>query len=147
MLTIVRPDKPQVNAQFDILREDGDTKEGLLYFNSVWGVYTVCRLLIKKTPDKTVAMTTEMPDNPGLPVTRVSEWIASYIKNSLLKNTDPERIVWIESYHVKYIPGLKGRESFFLVTYHHEKKRREYRYSNPSWRSLSKEEVRRLLEG
>jgi hypothetical protein len=70
-----------------------------------------------------------------------------YIKNFLLKNTEPEKIVWIESYHVKYIPRLKGGESFFQVTYHHEKRGREYRYSNPSWRPVSKEEVRRLLEG
>lgn len=147
MLTIVRPDRPSADAQFDILREDGDTKEGLLYFNSVWGVHTICRLLIRTTPDKTVVMTTEMPDNPGASVTRISEWIVSYIKNLLLKDTEPERIVWIERYQVKYIPGLKGKESFFAVTYHCEKKDREYRYSNPSWRPLSKEEVRGLLEG
>lgn len=140
-MIIVKPEKTFEHAQFEPRKKAGTLTEGLLFFNSIWGLYTVCELTIKDGESKKVVLTAEMPANPGTSITRIADKIATFVYNELLRKAAPDNIIWIEKYNPKSLLGIKGRETFFLVTYRWKREGRLYIYSDPKRKRISKEQV------
>jgi hypothetical protein len=71
-----------------------------------------CRLeLIPLSGGRTVAIATEMIDNPGTSITNAAEYLASFVCDCF--EIDPDKLVWIEHY------GYGGRHdrTYDLVTF------------------------------
>ncbi|MHB8883231.1 MAG: hypothetical protein ACYC69_17195 [Thermodesulfovibrionales bacterium] len=131
-LTIVYPEDDFENVQFDVETDGGELREGRLFFNGLWGMFTVCRVRIQTKGDKKVVIISELTDNPGEPIGKTIEKIATFIHSRLLSRVSPSDITWIEHYQdAGYIPFLKGRHSILEVSFKYERDGRLHIYSHP----------------
>ncbi len=144
-LTIVCPEDDFEHVQFDVQSDDGHIRDGRLFFNGLWGMFTVCRVRIIRAGDKTVVIITELNDNPGGPIRAVIGNISTFIHSRLLGRLSPADITWIEHYQdASYIPLLKGRHVFLEVTFRYKRSGRLHEYAAPERRAVTKEELAAL---
>ena len=115
--------------------------DDLYLYRSSSGCPSYCWLHIYTTPGQTVALATELDENPGTSVTNMAERLATEVARTfgLSLNT----LVWIEHYPARQ--GLSGRprlpESFDQVTF----TRTSHGLQHPEWRRLSQAQVETLL--
>jgi hypothetical protein len=120
-------------------------------FESVSGIRSCCRIrlyLPDHEQDAPVVVCTELPENPGVPVTAAAENIAAaVIKTHWLKNP-----VWIE--HHPEETTAAGVESFELVVYSDHKIREAVRSAGsrieigePSWKPIDRRSLEIILGG
>ena len=141
-LTIIYPEDDFENVQFEIQTEDENLREGQLYFNGLWGMFTVCSIKIVKTGGKTVVMVSELTGNPGEPIRKIFDKIATFIHSRLLSQLPPADIVWVEHYQdAGYIPFLKGNHVFFEVLFRYKRNGRLHEYSLPKRRAMNNEQL------
>jgi hypothetical protein len=97
-----------------------------------------CRLRVYRGDAGAVlVIATELPDNPGTPVTKVAEDLATSVYHQE-GVADPEHFTWIEHYPDNPSFG----EIYDLVTFDYDADRR--RLTNPEWQHLEKAHVERL---
>ena len=78
-----------------------------------------CRLeLLRASDGRTVAIATELADNPGTSVTNASEYLASNVCSKF--GVDPRSLVWIEHYGY----GNRQVRTYDLVTFSERPKER-----------------------
>lgn len=135
------------DLQFNVEHEEGRLREGILYFNRRFGQMTFCRMKMKISPERTVVMLTELPDNPGVALLNIIEELAAAIHNRLLKFKPPEEIIWIEHYHAIFSFSTGRRDTFRTVGFRHQKIDRTHVYSDPEWTDVSKDYVDSLFSG
>lgn len=141
-LTIVCPEDDFENVQFDIQTDEGNRREGQLFFNGLWGMFTVCRVRIVKSGDKTVVIVSELTSNPGEPIRLIFDRIATFIHSRLLRQLSPAAIVWIEHYQdAEYIPFLKGSHLYREVIFRYRRNGRLHEYSLPERRAINNTEL------
>jgi hypothetical protein len=114
-------------------------------FESVSGVRSCCRIRVylpEQQQDAPVVVCSELPENPGIPVTGAAENIAAEIIMAYWL-VDP---VWIE-YHPEETTAA-GVESFELVVFSDHKIREAVRNAGsrieigePSWKTLDRQSV------
>lgn len=93
------------------------------------GIEARCRVQVHRHEGQTVAIVTELPDNPGMSVTNAAEWLLPALAEQYGL---PDGTVWIEHYE-----RLHGEpDTYDLVT---------LRGGSPSWRRLALEQVERLI--
>lgn len=141
-LTIVYPEDDFENVQFEIETDDRNVREGQLFFNGLWGMFTVCRVRIVKTGDKVVVVISEMTGNPGEPIRKIIEKIATYIHSKLLSQISPADIIWIEHYQdAAYLPFLKGDHVYLEVSFRYKRNGRLHEYSVPHRKAITNEDL------
>lgn len=133
-------------AQFDVQRREGKVREGLLFFNGIWGLFSICDLLLRPHADSAVVLITERLDLPGVPVSRVVEFVASYVHNAFLKFVPAEEITWIEARRPRYIPLVGCRENFSRLSLEYHYIERTHVYTCPSRMAISREAAQALVE-
>lgn len=144
-LTVVYPEDDFQNVQFDVQTDAGNLREGQLFFNGLWGMFTVCRVRIVKKEDTTVVIVSELIDNPGEPIRKNFERIATFIHSRLLSWLAPAEILWIEHYQdAGYIPFLKGNHVFLEVSFRYSRNGRLHEYSHPRRRTINREKLQAL---
>jgi len=92
------------------------------------GIEARCRLQVHRHEGQTVAIVTELPDNPGMSVTNAAEWLLPALAQQYGL---PDDTVWIEHYERLHEP-----DTYDLVT---------LKGRSPSWRRLALEQVERLI--
>jgi hypothetical protein len=118
-------------------------------FESPSGIHSRCRIRVylpEQEHDAPVVVCSELPENPGIPVTGAAENIAAEVIKAYWL-VDP---VWIE-YHPEETTAA-GIESFELVVFSDHKIREAVRSTasrievgEPSWRALDRPSVELLL--
>jgi hypothetical protein len=118
-------------------------------FESPSGIHSRCRIRVylpEQEHDAPVVVCSELPENPGIPVTGAAENIAAEVIKAYWL-VDP---VWIE-YHPEDTTAA-GIESFELVVFSDHKIREAVRSTasrievgEPSWRALDRPSVELLL--
>ncbi len=118
-------------------------------FESVSGIHSCCRIRLyfpEQWHDAPVVVCSELPENPGVPVTAVAENIAAEISKTHWL-VDP---MWIE--HHPEETTASGVESFELVVYSDHKIREAVRKAGsrieigePTWKVLDRRSVELLL--
>jgi hypothetical protein len=114
-------------------------------FESVSGIRSRCRIRVylhEQEPDAPVVVCSELPENPGIPVTGAAEHIAAEVIMTHWL-VDP---VWIE-YHPEETTAA-GVESFELVVFSDHKIREAVRSAEsrievgePTWKTLDRRSV------
>lgn len=105
-------------------------------YPSYWNLQAVCRLRIWQRGRATVAMMTELPENPGTSVTNQAEVLATQVCREF--ELWPSLTRWIEHYP----PGDSFGESFDEVTFTLDP---HAGLTRPRWRRLTRAEVARLI--
>jgi hypothetical protein len=118
-------------------------------FESPSGIHSRCRIRVylpEQEHDAPVVVCSELPENPGIPVTGAAENIAAEVIKAYWL-VDP---VWIE-YHPEETTAA-GIESFELVVFSDHKIREAVRSTasrievgEPSWKALDRPSVELLL--
>jgi hypothetical protein len=100
-----------------------------------------CRLRLYQHEGRTVALLTELNDNPGASVTNCAETVAHLVVREY--ELDPERTTFIEHYPGR--PGPKGAvrdENFDLVTF---TERQWDQFKGTHWQRLDVDQVQAFI--
>jgi hypothetical protein len=111
-------------------------------YTGYWECDCHCDLEIKRFPDRTVVIATEVEDNEGTSITNMAEHLAFRVCRDF--DIDPKMLVWIEHYPDRHPPGSRDSifdESFDLVTFDWDGQR----FSKPNWKPLTKSEMIALI--
>jgi hypothetical protein len=101
---------------------------------------SVCRLRAFNVEDApTVVIATELQQNSGTSVTNAAQDIAAQAYQWLER---PERGILLIEHYEKDGEERNAQERFAVVTFQHTE---GGRFSGPDWRSLTKEEVERMV--
>jgi hypothetical protein len=113
---------------------------------------STCRIRIfeRAGAQPPVVLVTELPTNEGASVTNLSESIAADVLRTYLASRAQCEVpfIWIEHYPASQLFG----ERFTRVTFSHHRpeqhmlfsQKMQWQIGNPSWHSITREEVERL---
>jgi hypothetical protein len=110
-------------------------------FKGLWDVHSRCGLRIMQKDDKYIVIVSELyQDNPGTSITQASCLLAKQICE--VHHLPKEKIIYIE-----HNPDMNSKlsfydEEFYLVTFYMDRGD----FSNPQWRQLTTEEIKRFFE-
>jgi len=115
-------------------------QDQVYHFKGLWDVPSICGVKVIKKSDKSVIIATDLFDeNPG---TSITEWNTKLAKELCDKhNIDYNKLIYIEHTPHKDTKLSFNQESFFKVNFDLT----GYKFENPQWQELTKEEVDKLI--